>query len=127
MRPSPGIPCALFVQRADETHNSGTSCRGNASRYPQPLFDKSNQNRADALSVRSSNIDELRSDCRRAEGALPLPACGERVGVRGSLKGTKPVETPFTRIASPRKRGEADLVRGEINSPNFATRQLFKA
>src|SRR5262249_14157183 len=33
-------------------------------------------------------------------GALPLPACGKRVGVRGTFETRSPWKTPLTRIAS---------------------------
>jgi len=39
-------------------------------------------------------------DRSRNEDAPPLPACGERVGVRGSLKGLNLRRIPLTRIAS---------------------------
>ncbi len=42
---------------------------------------------------------------------LPLPACGERVGVRGALVRLEPAESPphpdrKNDLTSPRKRGE---------------------
>src|SRR5262249_45887284 len=40
----------------------------------------------------------------RELGALPLPACGERVGVRGILQKLSPRRAPLTRRASRRSR-----------------------
>src|SRR6185437_1536480 len=45
----------------------------------------------------------------REQTALPRPACGERVGVRGSLRAPSSWRLPLTRAfgaTSPRKRGE---------------------
>src|SRR6185295_423288 len=38
--------------------------------------------------------DELRLNCCRVEAALPRPACGERVGVRGTLQERSRGESP---------------------------------
>ena len=37
---------------------------------------------------------------RREHGALPLPACGERVGVRGAFDTNDVWRVPLTRIAA---------------------------
>src|SRR5205807_1230182 len=55
-------------------------------------------------------------------GGLPLPACGERVGVRGNLMGRDEIKIPLTRIAcgdptSPRKRGEVKKERAPCVTP----------
>src|SRR5262249_46645283 len=38
----------------------------------------------------SSGAGEPRTESRRGLGVLPLPACGERVGVRGSARAANP-------------------------------------
>jgi len=69
----------------------------------------------DETSTIEQGRDEIRLIRRRAGGALPRPACGERVGVRGCfhedrLRGESP--SPEIRVpqisTSPRKRGEVD-------------------
>src|SRR5262245_8912952 len=59
---------------------------------------------------------------RRDLGALPLPACGERVGVRGILGETQSEESPPHPLAalatSPRTRGEVEpAARSMLSSP----------
>ena len=59
---------------------------------------------------------------RRRRGGLPLPACGERVGVRGTLADRILSIAPLTRRAiastSPRKRGEVTEPAAIPNVPS---------
>src|SRR5262249_58446874 len=61
----------------------------------------------------------------RILGALPLPACGERVGVRGILQELSLWAAPLTRslslATSPRKRGEVGA-RGAVAASSASRR-----
>src|SRR6478672_1472634 len=66
------------------------------------------------LSLRE--MTHLTSTPRLRLGALPLPACGERVGVRGPLRGAQnrgeaPSPAALRATTSPRARGEVMLLR----------------
>ena len=66
--------------------------------------------------------DEMRLDQGRTEKAPPLPACGERVGVRGSLKEPALWRLPLTRRAlsdangTARRAATSPRKRGKVNS-----------
>jgi hypothetical protein len=55
------------------------------------------------------SVGDIERDDSRDGGALPLPACGERVGVRGSFSNPESLPHPHRAMrdaTSPRKRGE---------------------
>jgi len=64
--------------------------------------------------AKKNEVGDMATMTAVARPLLPLPACGERVGVRGFLRGRNAWKAPLTRRfapTSPRRRGEVHRTR----------------